>query len=72
MWSKVWDIAKSLSGKFEVSLAIADSDQKVLESSFRFVTEHVSVLFSRKIIKIITPENLFAFKSVMINPKEVK
>ena len=49
MWGKVWDVGKSLSCKFEVSLTITDSDEEVLESSFGFVTEHVClVLFCEK------------------------
>ena len=36
--SEVADVAESLSGALEVSLAVANCNQKVFESSFRFVT----------------------------------
>lgn len=50
VWGKVWDGTESSSCVFEFSFSIANCDEEVLKSSFRFVTEHcVVVCFLRKI-----------------------
>ena len=42
MWGEVWDSAESLTSLLEALFAIADRDEEVLESMFRFVSKHVS------------------------------
>ena len=42
MWGEVWDSAESLASLFEALFAIANRDEEVLESMFRFVSKHVS------------------------------
>ena len=48
VWGEGRDVAESLSCEFKISFSIANCDEEVLKSSFRFVTEHVIVSVLRK------------------------